>query len=353
MQSNIGDMNAKDTATKRLMPPAVGLLFGMAMVVGLMLWSGIGQVLAILSTAGAGLLLIVLIAPPELVAASEAWRRLFPKGRMPAFWIALRASWMGMAVNTLLPVGTIGGEIVKARLLVHSDCSLSDTAAATLVDKTVQAIATLIWGIAGLLFLSWLTEEAGLLRAGLIGAGLLAMGIGSFIAIQVSGGVSYLTRFGGRFLRKLAHHSTVVDAKHIDSTVCAIYRRPGALVSSIGLRLVGQIWLVSEVILTAYLLGLEIGFVEALMLRALIGAVRGLSFVVPAGLGLQEGAYVALGALIGLPADMMLALSLASRLREILPSLPALVIWQHHEGRRFWQARASQPVPSSVVRVST
>ena len=75
------------------------------------------------------------------------------------------------------------------------------------------------------------------------------------------------------------------------------------------------------------------------MLRALIGAVRGLSFLVPAGLGLQEGAYVALGALIGLPADMMLALSLASRLREILPSLPGLLLWQHVERRRLWRWR--------------
>ena len=86
------------------------------------------------------------------------------------------------------------------------------------------------------------------------------------------------------------------------------------------------------------------------MLRALIGAVRGLSFVVPAGLGLQEGAYVALGALIGLPADMMLALSLASRLREILPNLPALVIGQHLEGRQLWRAKPQSPVSSGLMK---
>ncbi len=349
-QKRIDHLNAMMLTIMRHVLPAIGLLSGLGVVIGLVLWSGVGQVLTILSSAGFGLLLIILLAPPEIVAASEAWRGLFPRDRIPAFWIALRASWIGMAVNTLLPVGTIGGEVVKARVLVLSGRSIADAAAATLVDKTVQAIATLIWGTVGLLLLSWLTLEDTLLRAGLIGAALLAIGIGGFVAIQVFCGVSTLARFGGRILPSSAQHATIADAKHFDSMVLAIYRRPGALTRSLAIRLFIQVWLVSEVMLTAYLLGLNIGFTEALMLRALIGAVRGLSFVVPAGLGLQEGAYVALGALIGLPADMMLALSLASRLRETLPNLPALLMWQHDEGRRFWRPKASNRSSSGLMR---
>jgi hypothetical protein len=64
----------------------------------------------------------------------------------------------------------------------------------------------------------------------------------------------------------------------------------------------------------------------------------------------QEGAYVTLGLLIGMPTDMMLALSLASRLREILPNLPALVVWQHQEGRQLWRAGVSSHTPSSLAR---
>ncbi len=327
---------------------SLGLAVGLAMIGGLVLWSGLGQVASILMTAGAGLLLIALLAPPEALAMSEAWRQLFPAERKPAFRKAFMASWMGMAVNTLLPVATVGGEVVKARVLVLSGAPLNDTAAATLVDKTVQAIATLIWGLVGLFVLVSLRPDEGILQGGLIAAALLTLGICGFIAVQLLGGFSSLVRFSHVALRRSDDHGSANAVKGLDLSIRAVYRRPSALVRSLSLRLAGQVWLVSEVLLTAWLLGLAIGFAEALMLRALIGAVRGLSFVIPAGLGLQEGAYVALGALIGLPADMMLALSLASRLREILPSLPGILVWQHVEGRHLWRRReAAQAATAS------
>lgn len=342
-----GARASKDGSGLAALAPSLGLISGLVLIASLVLWSGLGQVMSILMTAGAGLLLIVFLAPPEILSASEAWRQLFPKQRRPGFRSSLRASWMGMAVNTLLPVATVGGEVVKARVVVLAGTPLADAVAATLVDKTVQAIAILLWGIVGLMALASLSPGDGLLWGGLAGAALLALGIGGFIALQWHGSFSHLARLGGGLFSQLGTEGSLDAGRNMDRAVRAIYRRPAALLRSLGLRLLGQVWLVSEILLTATLLGLAIGLDEALMLRALIGAVRGFSFIVPAGLGLQEGAYVALGALIGLPADMMLALSLASRLREILPSLPGLVLWQHLEGRRLWRSHAAARRPAA------
>ena len=84
-----------------------------------------------------------------------------------------------------------------------------------------------------------------------------------------------------------------------------------------------------------------------ILLKGLINAIRGVSFAVPAGLGLQEGGYIALGALLGMPADFMLALSLATRVRELAPSIPLLIAWQQVEGRALWRRRstATEPAP--------
>ena len=342
-----GALPAKSWSSLRSMAPSLGLLAGLAVISGLVLWSGLDQVLDILTAAGPSLLLVLLLSPPELWTASEAWRQLFPKGQKPRPSAAFRASWMGIAVNTLLPVATVGGEVVKARALVLSGEPLGNVAAATLVDKTVQAIVILIWGLVGLLVLATLTSDRTILLGGLAGALLLALGIGGFIAVQLLGGFGLFARMSSGFLQRLGAGNAIDLARDVDLAVRALYRRPGALALAIGLRLAGQIWLVSEVLLTAYLLGQAVGFFEALMLRALIGAVRGLSFVIPAGLGLQEGAYIALGALIGLPADMMLALSLASRLREVAQALPGLLAWQHAEGRRLWRGPAARPAISA------
>jgi uncharacterized membrane protein YbhN (UPF0104 family) len=55
----------------------------------------------------------------------------------------------------------------------------------------------------------------------------------------------------------------------------------------------------------------------------------------PAGLGVQEISFVALGQLLGVSGDAALAVSLAKRMSEILYGVPALLSWQWAEGRRM------------------
>jgi uncharacterized membrane protein YbhN (UPF0104 family) len=131
----------------------------------------------------------------------------------------------------------------------------------------------------------------------------------------------------------------VGNAEAMDRAVREIYRRPGSLLTACALRLSVRVILVGEVMLAGHLMGHPIGLSEAVMLKGLVIALRGISFAVPAGLGIQEAGYVAIGALIGLPADLMIATSLFTRVREILPSIPFLVLWQHTEGKALWRKR--------------
>jgi len=45
-----------------------------------------------------------------------------------------------------------------------------------------------------------------------------------------------------------------------------------------------------------------------------------------------------LAALVGIPAQLGLALSLARRVREMMLGIPALLAWQFFEGQRLWKA---------------
>ncbi len=100
-------------------------------------------------------------------------------------------------------------------------------------------------------------------------------------------------------------------------------------------------WLAGEIWLAAYLMGHTLTLWEVLMLKSLIGSLRGVAFFVPNGFGVQEGAYVVLGAVIGLPPDFALAVSLAIRARELIVSVPGMLAWQHIEGRAFWRKRVT------------
>jgi uncharacterized membrane protein YbhN (UPF0104 family) len=97
-----------------------------------------------------------------------------------------------------------------------------------------------------------------------------------------------------------------------------------------------------EVWLVLHLMGQPVGLSEALILESLGHAIRSAVFVVPGALGFQEGGYMVLGALFGLPPQVGLALSLAKRVRELLLGIPALVLWQLVEGKRFGKRRRSQ-----------
>jgi uncharacterized membrane protein YbhN (UPF0104 family) len=124
-------------------------------------------------------------------------------------------------------------------------------------------------------------------------------------------------------------------AEAIDAAVVATYRRRSALSLSSLLRLVGWVAGVGETWLTMWALGHPLSVTDAFILESLSAGVRGAAFMVPGALGAQEGGLVLFGALLGIPADLALAISLAKRVRELTLGLPGLAAWQWMEGRRL------------------
>ena len=97
---------------------------------------------------------------------------------------------------------------------------------------------------------------------------------------------------------------------------------------------------VFEVWFALRFMGHEVSYATALVLESLGQAVRGAAFVVPGGIGVQEGGFVALCAVFGIPAPSAIALSLAKRFPEIVLGLPGLGVWQGLESRHLVVRRA-------------
>jgi hypothetical protein len=87
-------------------------------------------------------------------------------------------------------------------------------------------------------------------------------------------------------------------------------------------------------------LDLPASFVNALILQSTVLTIRSAAFAVPAGLGVQEGGYLVVGNLLGIPGEGAFALSLVARAREIGLGIPGLITWQVIEARRLWRGRA-------------
>ena len=322
------------------------LTAGALLFIGVLASQGLPAVLSALAAAGWGLVLVALFHLLPLVLDAAAIRVLFIPGAAP---VALRDSiltrWVGESANSFLPAGQLGGPVLMARHLAHRGMPMRDAAAAITVSTTLGTFAQIIFALCGVALLGahagHISEHA-LRMSALVASGFLAVQIGGFYLLQRRGFFSKLIRAATRFAGKRDWSQWVSRAEAIDLSIQEIYRRGGGVAASFLLSLVG--WLVGtgEVFLVLQLLGHPASWLDSLLLESLGQAIRGAAFAVPGALGVQEGGYLLLAPLAGLPPDAALALSLAKRAREILLGLPGL-LYLHLAERAG--AAATRPVP--------
>jgi putative membrane protein len=305
------------------------LSLGVLLFIGLLASQGLPAVVATLALAGWGLLLVALFHLLPLALDAVAIRVLFAgaaaRGSMRD---ALLARWAGESANSLMPAGQIGGPLLMARHLAQRGLPLQHAAAAITVSTTLQTFAQIAFALLGVALLgaqaSHLSQHA-LRASSLIASGLLALQVGGFYWMQRRGFFSKLMRAATRFSGKRDWSQWMSQAAAIDVEVQLTYGRTGPVAASFLLSLIG--WLVGtgEVYLILLLIHHPVGWIDALLLESLGQAIRGAAFAVPGALGVQEGGYLLLAPLVGLPPDAALALSLAKRARELLLGVPGLL----------------------------
>jgi putative membrane protein len=273
-----------------------------------------------------------------------SWRELFPASSRPGRLSFLWMRWIRESVSTLLPVAGVGGDVVGARLAHQRGVPGAQATASMVVDVTVGATTQMVFVLAGVALLATLGAHASAATArGLLASiAAFAAAIGVFIRIQHNSMFGVLVAWAHRLAPKSRMSDFAGRAEAIDEAVVATYRRRAALSFSSLLRLVGWVTGVGEVWLTMWALGKPLSLTDSFILESLSAGVRGAAFMVPGALGAQEGGLVLFGALLGIPADLALAVSLAKRVRELALGLPGLAAWQWVEGRRLLARRTDK-----------
>jgi putative membrane protein len=303
---------------------------GVLLFIGVLASQGLPAIVATLALAGWGLLLVALFHLVPLVLDAVAIRVLFEVGGRArgSMRDALLARWAGESANSLMPAGQIGGPVLMARHLAQRGMRMPDAAAAITVSTTLQTMAQIAFALLGVALLgaqaSHISQPA-LRVSSLIASGLLALQVGGFYWLQRRGIFSKLMRTATRFAGKRDWSQWMTQAEAIDLAVQLTYGRGGPVAASFLLSVAG--WLVGtgEVYLILQLFHHPVGWIDALILESLGQAIRGAAFAIPGALGVQEGGYLLLAPLAGLPPDAALALSLAKRARELMLGLPGLL----------------------------
>ena len=117
------------------------------------------------------------------------------------------------------------------------------------------------------------------------------------------------------------------------SGVVAIYARRGGIAACFCWQLAGWLLTAGELWIALRFLGEPRSLLDMIALESLIQAVSSVAFFVPAALGVQEGAFIVIGAALGLDAATALALATARRLRDAIVFFPGLLAWHWAERR--------------------
>jgi putative membrane protein len=329
---------------------------GTALFVGLLAWRGFGSVASTLFAAGWGLAVVAAFHLVPLVLDAGAISVLLKRNdhardgalpERPSLRDALFARWIGESVNSLLPAGQIGGPVVMVRQLSQRGMLLRDAAAAVTVSTTWQALAQILFALGGLVMFGAYAAHGTLhdLRAATLLATCVLGGlIAGFYFAQRRGLFGRLLGVVAKLFGKRDWSSLMTRAEAVDAAVQALYRERRRVAASFALSLVGWVVGTVEVWLALRFLGHPVGWLDALLLESIGQAIRGAAFMIPGSLGVQEGGYLLLAPLVGLPPDAALALSLAKRARELLLGLPGLLVL-HFSERRWQRRRAPRRIP--------
>ncbi len=312
---------------------------GAVLFVGLLLRQGVWQVGTAFKTAGWGIAGVVICHLVPVFLDAVAWAVLFPKEHRLPLSKLLWMRWIGESVSTLIPSAAVGGDIVRARLVAINGVPLPIAAGSVLVDVTLGVFTQVGFTLLGLWLLVDVTGHTSFVGPTLIGALTGVLATAGFYFVQRLG----MFRFLGLIFSRLANspdwHSLVQSGQTLDEAIRSLYARRRGVLACCGWTIVSLISGSGEIWIALYALGLHATFVNALILQSMVLTIRSAAFAVPSGLGVQEGGYLIVGALLGIPGEAAFALSLIARVRELALGIPGLVTWQLIEGRRLWRAR--------------
>ena len=309
----------------------LGLLLTVALIASL----GAGDVLSAVTKVGWGIVPILLVHIIQVALSGLGWYVFFSdssyKGSASTV-IFLR--WLREAINNMLPMTQIGGEIISSRLLMMRGMRGGEAGATLVLDLTMEIVSQFLFTVIGLILVIRTGYDGPVLEWIIIGLAVSVPVIISFFLAQNHG----LFRIFERLFSRLADRTSMLTENPVEGihdNIRLLYRRQFDLIKSCGLHLLSWLGGTFEIWLIMYFIGWPVTLAEALVLESLGQAVRSAAFFIPGGLGVQEAGYLLFGMIYHLPPEMGLALSLVKRLREVLLGLPGIITWQLIEGKQF------------------
>ena len=289
---------------------------------------------ALFAVGWVGFLAIVAYHLAGIGLLGYCWYLLAP--RAASFSVFIWGRLIRDSGSEVLPLSQLGGFVMGARATMLLGVSGAVAVASTIVDVTLEVLGQLGYTAIGLAILAQLRPDTPLIGWTAIGLTVGLAAVMGFIAVQRRG-----SRLVERVLWRVARRwsqGAIATVRSIHDELAAIYRCRGTIGLAGLLHLAAWVASSLEAWIALRLMGADLGIGAVIAVESLLYAIRSVAFAVPNAVGVQEGAYIVLGAAFGLAPEVVLAVSLLKRARDLVIGLPALLAWQALEGRRLFSA---------------
>ncbi len=329
----------------------VCIALGSAVLVGTVAAIGVDGLARDLRLIGWGLAVILLVESLSVLLNTGGWALAFPRGeRMVSMSWLLAARLAGDAVNYLTPSATVGGELLRVRLLGRKRVPGSLRWGSVSVAKVGQSVAQAVFIFLGLT-LALPRLLGGSPRTGW--PGLVAAVVGGSAAVAVGAAFVWMVRRGfwatargvlGRVrLARLLPPAWMGPGQDLDAALA----RLGAwrTAASLGCFVLGWAIGAVEIYLILNWVGDTVDWQTALAVETGSVILDGMLFFVPAKVGTQEGGKVAIFAALGLSPVRGLTVGVVRRIRELVYAAVGLIALAWLSARSSTDAKG---VPASA-----
>ena len=113
----------------------------------------------------------------------------------------------------------------------------------------------------------------------------------------------------------------------IDFYLFRLSKEKNKVLKALVLRLIGWLSGAFEIYVFLWIIGYDPGIIDVIVIESFSGIIRAVAFFIPAGIGVQELAFIIVGDFVGLNSETSFSIALGRRVREILVGLPAITSW--------------------------
>ena len=251
------------------------------------------------------------------------------KSKLSLIW-SLIITWIAQASGKFLPTGTITGEFLRVYLGIKKGLTPQEASSSVFADLIIATFSLFLLALLSLIYLVINNENffSGEYSNFLLWSIFIVfVGCILFYLFVKKRLTKYLMRkIREKFKFSLKKNIVKIILK-IDHSMYQLSKKKLIVFKSIIYRLLGWIAGAIEIYVFLLIIGIESTIQDVIIIEAFLGVIRAVVFFIPAGLGVQELAFVIIGEYVGFSSSISFSIALGRRVREVLVGVPAVIAW--------------------------